>query len=542
MKITIAQLNPFVGDIKGNIEKIENIFPVDSDLLILPELYITGYPPRDLLISKSFFSKIKYAEDRLKKLSLKYPGTAVLAGAPVHNKKKTGHGMYNAAVLFYQGSKVFTQYKNLLPAYDVFDEYRYFDASKRLKVLDFKGERLGITICEDAWNDEIWPYRVKYERDPVSILVEKGATVIVNLSASPFRIGINKARYNIFSSHVKKHQVPFISVNQTGGNDELVFDGNSLCFNKHGHLIAEGPLFKEKIFTVNLNSNDNILFNPGRDIKLVYEALVLGVRDYARKCGFKKAVLGLSGGIDSAVVCCLASDAMGNENVTGIGMPTKYSSKGSIDDSTALADNLNVKFKCLPVSSVFSENIKLFRELFGDSCASVTMENIQARIRGNILMAVSNEEGSLLLSTGNKSEMAVGYCTLYGDMNGGLSVLGDVPKTMVYELAAYINRCKEVIPENTISKAPSAELTFNQKDQDSLPPYELLDKLIYYFIEENFSEDDLIKHGFDSSLVNWFVSAIKKSEYKRRQAPPAIKVTARAFGMGRRMPVASKYY
>jgi NAD+ synthase (glutamine-hydrolysing) len=547
MIVTIAQLNPIIGDIKGNLKKIVDTLSRckhDSpDLVIFPELFIVGYPPRDLLERKWFIKNTQQAIRKLISISAENPQTGILVGAPQPTKKQTGRGLYNSALLIYQGKILIGQNKTLLPTYDVFDEARYFDVATEIQVLPFKDKTLGISICEDAWNDpELWPKRF-YPFDPQEILAKKGASVFINISASPFHLGKEKVRFRIFKNHAKKHHIPFIFVNQVGGNDELIFDGRSMCIDKNGIPIVILPSFKEQVITIEI-SRTGIpnLYKPQNDIESVYEALLLGLRDYIRKCGFSKVVIGLSGGIDSAVVCCLAKEAIGSKNVLGVTMPGPFSSKGSVVDSKKLANNLDIQIKEISISSIYYSNVDSLRKhlKIGDE-VDVTLENIQARIRGNILMAISNKFGYLVLSTGNKSELAVGYCTLYGDMTGGLAVISDVPKTMVYNLANYINKATEVIPREIIEKRPSAELKPDQKDQDTLPPYNALDSILHYYIDEGYSLNKILELNFDSDLVKWVINAVDRNEYKRRQAAPGLKVTPKAFGIGRRMPIAARY-
>lgn len=546
MKVAVAQLNPVVGDIDGNLGKIVDTLKQtvkdEPDLVIFPELFLVGYPPRDFLERAAFIAKVQRAVEELVKISANYPQTGILLGAPVATGKETGKGLYNSALLIYRGQVILSQAKSLLPTYDVFDEARYFDTAADIDIIQFKDEVLGISICEDAWNDpELWLKR-NYTSDPMALLVKKGATILINLSASPFQIGKEELRYRIAFNHAQKYGVPFVYVNQVGGNDELIFDGRSMCIDSAGEAVEVFPAFREHVQVIDLSRKGTPgLYAPMDRISSVYEALVLGLRDYIRKCGFSKVVLGLSGGIDSAVVCCLAAAALGRENVLGISMPSRYSSEGSVEDSRKLAENLGVDFKVILISSVYNAYLEMLKEPFAGKEANETEENIQARIRGNIVMAFSNKFGYLVLSTGNKSEQAVGYCTLYGDMSGGLSVISDVPKTMVYEVARYINREREIIPQATIDKPPSAELRPDQCDQDTLPPYDILDGILHYYLDEGYSAGDIINLNFDPETVKWVIRTVDRNEYKRRQAAPGLKVTSKAFGVGRRMPVAAKY-
>jgi NAD+ synthase (glutamine-hydrolysing) len=546
MKVTLAQLNSTIGDIEGNLAKMVDVLPrcakESSDLAIFPELFLVGYTPRDLLERPSFIEKSRRAIEELQRWSRRYSGVGILFGAPLSSGRPMGKGLHNSAILVAGGEVLLEQHKSLLPTYDVFDEARYFDAVAENRVGSFKGEILGISICEDAWNDPaLWPRRT-YPYDPIEVMAKRGATVTINISASPFHRGKESIRYSIARSHARKHGIPFVFVNQVGANDELVFDGRSLCVDRTGEAIAVLPPFTEHVATVDLTEAGSPgLFAPQEEIESVYQALVLGVRDYMRKCGFRTAILGLSGGIDSAVTCCLAVAAVGAANVMTVSMPGPYSSTGSVEDSRILARNLRVPFEVVPISPVYEAYLKTLEDQFGGRRRDLAEENIQARIRGNILMALSNKFGHLLLSTGNKSELAVGYCTLYGDMSGGLSVIADVPKTMVYELASYINRTGPLIPQEIFDKAPSAELRENQTDQDTLPPYEVLDQIIHCYLDEGYSMRKILELGFDPETVRWVIRAVDRNEYKRRQAAPGLKVTSKAFGMGRRMPIAARF-
>ncbi len=547
MIITMAQLNPVVGDITYNLKRVAELWSTchsqETDLLILSELYLVGYPPRDLLERPAFIDQVNKAIKELLNLSLEYQGTGILIGSPVPTGNLTGHSLYNSALLIYQGEILWTQHKSLLPTYDVFDEARYFAPAATIDNINFKGVRLGISICEDAWNEaDLWRGAVSYDFDPISELAQKGVDLLINISASPYFINKEDVRFRLMSKHAKSWGVPFIYVNQVGANDELIFDGRSMFIDKDGEMVVLFPAFEEHVQTVSTDlkgAKGN--YYPQNDMQSLYQSLVLGIRDYFRKSGFSRAVIGLSGGIDSAVTACLAVAALGPENVLGISMPSVYSSTGSIDDSRRLADNLHIDFKIIPIADIFSAYLVTFDQHFAGQDSDVTEENIQARIRGNILMAFANKYGSMVLSTGNKSEIAVGYCTLYGDMCGGLSVLADVSKTMVYKLTAYINRQQEIIPRATVLKAPSAELKPGQKDQDTLPPYDVLDAILNYYVEENQSAADIIAHGYDPETVYWILKTVNKNEYKRKQAAPGLKVSSRAFGAGRRMPIAARY-
>jgi NAD+ synthase (glutamine-hydrolysing) len=546
MRITIAQLNPIVGDIRGNLKRAEIELSKangNSDLIVFSELFLTGYPPRDLLERADFIEQIKAAIEELLCISRKYPQLGFVMGTPTPTGRNKGVGLYNTAILVQNGKILGSQHKYLLPTYDVFDESRYFEPATETNVIPFKNCMLGISICEDMWNvPNLWSKRL-YSLDPIRLLAEKGATVILNLSASPFYAGKEKIRYGLISNHAKKHKIPFIFINQVGGNDELVFDGRSMYLNSEGKILELFQAFKEEVKTINIDHGGKELkYTPQDETESVYNALVLGIKDYMRKCGFPRAIIALSGGIDSAVTCCLAKEAVGEDDVLALYMPSSFSSEESKEYALSLASNLGIKFRIIPIAPIYFSYVKSLRKGLNieDEEVDITLENVQARIRGNILMAFSNKYGYLVLSTGNKSELAVGYCTLYGDMTGGLAVISDVPKTMVYDLAVYINRDKKIIPQEIIERPPTAELRPNQKDQDTLPPYKILDEILYYYIEEGYSMGDIIKLNYDSDVVNWVIKAVSKNEYKRRQAPPGLKVTTKAFGSGRRMPIAAK--
>src|SRR5205807_3185933 len=453
-----------------------------------------------------------------------------------------GKSAANKAALLCGGRVVFEQSKMLLPTYDVFDESRYFHPADKQVVYSFKDETLGITICEDVWNDpNFWPTRL-YERDPVVELSKQGTSVLLNLSASPYTIDKRNLRFEMLRAIAIKQQKPVVYVNQVGGDDNLIFDGASMAITADGRVAAQALAFKEDLVLFDTATGQGEIHKqPPTEIAYAYEALLTGTADYVRKCGFKKVLVGLSGGIDSAVVASIAVNALGAENVLGVSMPGPFSSAGSKSDAAALTKSLGIRFITLPITDVFEEYKKALAAAFDGRPVDVTEENIQARIRGNYLMAISNKFGSMVLSTGNKSELAVGYCTLYGDMAGGLAVISDVPKTIVYELARWINRQREIMPRSTIDKAPSAELKPNQKDQDTLPPYEILDQILQLYVEENLSARDIIARGFDEKTVRWVQRRIDLNEYKREQAAPGLKVTSRAFGLGRKMPIAQKY-
>jgi len=547
LRVTIAQLNPTVGDISGNVAKIVRTLsecaPYLPDLVIFTELFLVGYPPKDLLERSWFIARAQEAVDELRRVSKGYPGTGILLGAPLPTAQANGKGLYNAALLLYQGEILARQAKSLLPTYDVFDEARYFDPAPEVQAVSFKGERLGIHVCEDAWTDPtLWARRPPYTFDPVQALAKQGATLFINISASPFNVGKEAVRFGLIREHARRHGIPFVYVNQIGGNDDLLFDGRSMCLDRRGEPLATLQPFSEQVQTIE-SDQPGIAgsYVPQEEIASVHDALVMGLRDYMCKTGFSRAVIGLSGGIDSAVTCCLAVKALGQENVLGITMPSPYSSTGSIEDSRQLARNLGIEFRVIPISGIYQAYLDTLKEHFAGRPPNEAEENIQARIRGNILMAMSNKFGYLVLSTGNKSELAVGYCTLYGDMSGGLAVISDVPKTMIYELARYINREIEVIPCASITKPPSAELKPNQVDQDTLPPYPVLDQILHHYVEEGHSVQEIVARGFDPDIVKWVARAVDRNEYKRKQAAPGLKVTTKAFGVGRRMPIAARF-
>lgn len=545
MKISIAQLNPTVGDVRGNAGRAAEVFDNlagATDLIVFPELFLVAYPPRDLLEKPALIAGVNKAVEELTQLSRRYADTGIIIGAPMPSQLECGKGLFNAALLIYQGQIAF-QAKSLLPSYDVFEETRYFASPGQLKVMPFKDRVLGISICEDAWYEFGQKSSCKlYPFDPIEELVRQGADLLINISASPFYCGKEEIRHQVVRQHCLKYHLPFVYVNQVGGNDELIFDGCSLVMDGRGELLQALPGFTEAVETVDLSrAGGRTVFQPLENLASVHEALVLGLQDYMRKCGFSKAVVGLSGGIDSAITCYLAKVALGAANVLGVIMPSLYSSPGSITDSEELAANLGIKTVTIPITPIYQAYLEALREYFPVSDLDVSLENIQARIRGNILMAYSNKYGYLVLSTGNKSELAVGYCTLYGDMSGGLAVISDVPKTMIYELARYVNRHQEVIPAAILTKAPSAELRPDQTDQDTLPPYEILDQVLAYYINEGLDWQEIVGRGFDPDVVRWIIRAVDRNEYKRRQAAPGLKITSKAFGSGRRMPIAARY-
>jgi len=548
MKIGFAQLNPTVGDLRGNFEKIVNAYDrlvvAGAELVLTPELAITGYPPQDLVFKSRFVPETLAT---LEKLQARVSSAPLLVGFVDRNEGR-GKPFHNAAALLESGQPMRKTYKSLLPTYDVFDEDRYFEPGRGSEPFTICGRKIGITICEDIWTEHYLP-RPLYDVEPVRGLIEQGAEIIVNLSASPFSLHKPAVRHEMVGALARTYQRPICYCNAVGGNDQLVFDGNSIAVNSSGGLIAQLAGFREAEAIVDTESGSTIEFHEDKTPVELFAALSLGVRDYLRKCNFKSAVLGLSGGIDSAVVAAIAVDALGADNVVGVSMPSPYSSPGSIADALSLAQNLGIQCLQIPITKSFEAVKAQLRKVFAGRPEDTTEENIQSRLRAVTLMALSNKFGHLVLSTGNKSELSVGYCTIYGDMAGGLAVISDVPKTLVYELARWINsdyatRGKskgEIVPRSTIEKPPSAELRPNQTDQDTLPSYEILDEILRLYVEENLSARDIIAHGFDEKIVRWVQRRVDLNEYKRQQAAPGLKVTTRAFGLGRRMPIAQKF-
>ena len=456
-----------------------------------------------------------------------------------YNTQDSGNPFQNTALVIQNNQIIGRATKSLLPSYDVFDEARYFQPSKGVQVQSIAGKKFGITICEDIWSEDFLPSKL-YVKDPAGELAKQGVDFLINLSASPFHIGKHKERHSMLSFLARRIETPVIYCNAVGGNDELIFDGNSLAYSAEGELIAQGASFKDESILVDTESS-KIAIKEGDKLKEVYDALVLGLRDYVSKCGFKSALVGLSGGIDSALTAVIAESALGAENVFGVTMPSEFSSVGSVDDSLKLAENLGIGFQEVPITNSFSTIKEDLHEVFRDYEEDITEENMQARIRGIFLMSISNKKGHLLLTTGNKSELAVGYCTIYGDMCGGLAVISDLPKTLVYELSKWINRNDEVIPWSTIEKEPSAELKPNQKDQDTLPDYELLDQILELYVDQSLSVSSIIGKGYDKDLVKWIASRVDMNEWKRWQSAPGLRVTSKAFGVGRRIPIAQRY-
>lgn len=555
MKIALAQINTTVGDFEGTVRKIAAFVKKGrsrkADLIAFPELTLTGYPPRDLVEIPDFVSKNLRA---LVDVSGLARGIAIVVGYAERNERPGEKPLFNAAALCQDGVIVERYFKNLLPSYDVFDEGRYFEPGRESGLWNFvvndskdseDARKIGISICEDSWNDKtFWETRL-YPRDPIEEQVQRGSEFLLNLSASPYSLGKPKLRRDMAVAMSQRHGVPFLYVNLVGGNDELVFDGRSLAVNPLGRVVAEGKAYKEDLLVVDLKEIrggqvSSSAAKPMSDMESVHHTLVLGLRDYVHKCGFKKVILGLSGGIDSSLTAVLAVDALGSRNVVGVAMPSPYSSRGSIEDARRLARNLKIKLEVYPIRKVYEAYRRLMPRKGGKGPPDAAEENIQARIRGNVLMTLSNRYGYLVLSTGNKSELAMGYCTLYGDMSGGLALISDIPKTMVYELSRFIQSKRPVIPEGVFTKPPSAELRPNQTDQDTLPPYEVLDPILKAAIEDRRSEEEIVRMGFKPKTVREVLGCIKKNEYKRRQAAPGIKVTSKAFGIGRRFPMARK--
>jgi NAD+ synthase (glutamine-hydrolysing) len=541
MKIGILQLNFTVGDFRGNSEKLvsayERAVREGAELCVGSELGLCGYPPRDLLNRRDF---VESHERALREVAKRVGKVPLLIGGIEKTNQKTGRPLYNTAFLVEKGKTRAVARKILLPTYDVFDEDRYFEAGDKVGVVRIAGKQVGVTICEDIWNDEdLWPER-RYRIDPVRELAKKGMDLLINLSASPWNIGKERVRYRLLAEVAKREKIPVIQVNQVGGNDELVFDGRSLGVGVKGGLLAQGAAFMEDVKVVDIGGKEEKPVWVG-DEEQVFQALVLGTRDYLQKCGFQEVVLGLSGGIDSALVAVVAAEALGKDKVLGVAMPSRFSSAGSLADAEALAKRLGIRYEKIPIEDTFAAMLRSIAPAREGRSGGLTEENLQSRIRGMTLMAISNDSGRLLLTTGNKSEMAVGYCTLYGDMCGALAVIADVPKTLVYRISRWINREREIIPKNSIEKAPSAELRPDQKDQDSLPPYEELDRILESYVVNEGSIQGMVKKGISKVLAEEMVRKIDISEYKRRQAAPGLKVTTKAFGVGRRIPLAQRF-
>ncbi|MGD0745618.1 MAG: NAD+ synthase [Verrucomicrobiota bacterium] len=551
MKIGILQLNSTVGDFAANRQKLaagyDQARALGAEFVIAPELFLCGYPPRDLLLRADFIETSLTALADAAKNTGPVP---LCVGYVDKNAERPGRAVRNSAAVLQNGKIVWRTHKSLLPTYDVFDEDRYFEPAETISPFVFNGRKLGITICEDIWNDaDFWPERL-YRRDPIKELISHGAEIILNISASPWHDGKERTRLAMLQRVARDERVPLAQVNLVGANDELIFDGHSVALNRHGEPLALGKGFAEDVFIADLDADlaPAKIEWPVRE-QQIFSALSLGIRDYVRKCGFKSVIVGLSGGIDSALTAVLAADALGPDKVLGVSMPARYSSAGSLRDAGALAKNLGIRYEVLPIEPVFQSVEKQLEKVFAGARPNEAEENVQSRLRGVTLMALSNKFGALVLTTGNKSEMAVGYCTLYGDMCGALAVIADVFKTDIYKIARWVNsdyasragRGREIIPAASISKPPSAELRPNQKDQDSLPPYETLDAILDLYVVKNSSKEEIIRRGFDAGVVNDVINKINFSEYKRRQAAPGLKVSARAFGMGRRIPIAQRF-
>ncbi|MEY5019588.1 MAG: hypothetical protein RLZ22_676 [Verrucomicrobiota bacterium] len=543
MRIGIAQINSVIGDFPGNAKRLIAAYreSIDqgADLVISPELSLVGYPPRDLVFKSSFVPKCLQALDYLAGEIREVP---MLVGyVDHHHPRQPGKAFRNAAAWLENGSVRHRVWKTLLPTYDVFDERRYFEPAESCSPIEWNGKRIGITICEDIWTEDYLD-RPLYNRDPFKELAEQDIDLMLNLSASPFHLGKPRLRRSMIGAVARKYQTPVIYCNAIGGQDQLIFDGHSLAVASNGQVIEQFPGFEESCRVIDpFHATNEAEVLDDCDASQLYRALVLGLRDYAQKSGFSSACLGLSGGIDSALTAVIAADALGAQNIHGVTMPSPYSSRGSVDDSFALAKNLGIRCDEISISAAFDSVKATMRPVFTGKSEDVTEENMQARIRGLLLMALSNKDNHLLLTTGNKSELAVGYCTIYGDMCGGLATISDLPKTRVYEIARWINREREIIPWHTIEKAPSAELRPDQKDQDTLPPYDVLDAILELYVEHHLSTDEIISRGFDETTVRWIQRRVDLNEWKRHQAAPGLRVTSKAFGMGRRMPIVQRF-
>jgi NAD+ synthase (glutamine-hydrolysing) len=547
MKIALAQINSTVGDLCGNAKRIlafsERAAQAGATVVVFPELSLTGYPPRDLLEKDSFLDR---TEQHLERLATEIGrlNIGVICGTVTRTGSANGLPIYNSAALLRDGRIAFRQHKMLLPTYDVFDEARYFEPAVKQSPLALGDAVSALTICEDIWNDKQYWERRRYSRDPVEELASAGARLLISINASPYHMGKRAQRTDIFAATARHFRVPIVYVNQVGGNDQLLFDGSSFAMNPEGEIIASAASFEEDLVMVDTHSlSGDHHANLSDECEAVYQALAMGTRDYIRKCGFERVIVGLSGGIDSALTAAIAVDAVGKENVIGVGMPGPYSSDHSVTDARDLADNLGIRFELIPIRDQYNACLNVLQPLFDGATIGVTEENLQSRLRGVTLMALSNKWGALVLTTGNKSELAVGYCTLYGDMCGGLAVISDVPKTLVYSLARVANkRHAGAIPENTFAKAPSAELRPDQKDTDSLPPYETLDQILRLYIENNDSPQRIAESlHLPVTLVRDIVNKVDRNEYKRQQAAPGLKVTTKAFGVGRRFPIAQRF-
>jgi NAD+ synthase (glutamine-hydrolysing) len=543
VRIGLGQINTTIGDFSGNSAKIidyaRRARSAGADLVLFPELSVCGYPPRDL-VERSWF--VDRNRETVEVIARETAGIAVVCGLVTPAHSATGKSVMNSAALLRDGKVAFIQSKRLLPTYDVFDEMRNFAPAERQQLICLGNKQVALTICEDAWNDKHFWDRPLYGLDPVEDLIGAGGQILLNISASPFYLHKRELRHDMLATIARNYRVPVAFVNQVGGNDSLVFDGSSFALGPDGKVVAQAGSFEEDLVCFDTESLSGEVHQQQESIEAsAYSALVLGTRDYVRKCGFQRVVLGLSGGIDSALTACIAVDALGRENVIGVAMPGPYSSQGSIDDAAELAKNLGIRFETIPIGDMFDSYLKSLKPVFTGRGPDVTEENIQARIRGSLMMAMSNKFGALVLTTGNKSEIGVGYCTLYGDMCGGLAVISDVPKTLVYRLARFVNQRSPVIPESTITKEPSAELRPGQKDSDSLPPYAVLDAILEDYVEDNKSPEVIAaERGYELALVRKVAHMVDVNEYKRQQAAPGLKISEKAFGFGRRYPIAAK--
>jgi len=543
MKIALAQINVIIGDFEHNTRKmldyIQRAKSQEADIIVFPELATTGYPPRDFLEFSDFIEKAENAINRLKEAS---QGIAVVVGTPTVNPVVEGKDLYNSVVFLHDGKEIYRQHKTLLPTYDIFDEARYFEEASAWNIVEFQGKKIALTVCEDLWN--LGNENPLYTINPMDEMMKHRPDFIINVSASPFDYNHATERIKILKENVKQYGIPLVYVNHVGAQTDIIFDGGSLAISPNQKVVKELPYFTESLEIVKVDElikNQTEHQQPKEKIALIHEALVLGIKDYFGKIGFKTAVVGLSGGLDSAVTTVLAVEALGKENVRVLLMPSQFSSDHSIKDAKDLAENLGIRYDIVPIKDIFDSYLKELNPLFEGKPFDVTEENIQARIRGNLLMAISNKFGNILLNTSNKSEMSVGYGTLYGDLAGGISVIADVYKTEVYDLAHYINRDKEIIPLNTIQKPPSAELRPDQKDSDSLPDYDILDPILKHYIEGRKSPKEIIALGYDEALVNRILKLVNRNEFKRYQTAPVLRVSPKAFGMGRRMPIVAKY-
>jgi NAD+ synthase (glutamine-hydrolysing) len=543
VKIALGQINPTVGDFNGNAAKIIDFArraqSEGAGLILFPELSVCGYPPRDLVERASF---VAHNRETVERIASETRGIAVICGLVTPAQAETGKSVMNSAALLKDGRVAFLQSKMLLPTYDVFDEMRNFAPARSQVLFPFCGKQMALTICEDAWNDKhFWNKRL-YTFDPVEALIHAGGNFLLNISASPFWIGKPELRRNMLATIARNYKVPVAMVNQVGGNDSLIFDGSSVVFDPAGNVVAQGKSFEEDLVYFDSDRlTGEVHQQPQGEEASAYAALVLGTRDYVHKCGFKQVIIGLSGGIDSALTATIAVEALGPENVIGVGMPGPYSSQGSIDDARQLAENLGIRFELICIQEIYESYGKALKKAFAGRKEDETEENLQSRARGALLMALSNKLGAIVLSTGNKSELGVGYCTLYGDMVGGLAAISDVPKTLVYRLSHYVNSRRQVIPQSTLEKPPSAELRPDQKDSDSLPPYEVLDAILEDYVEDSHSPEQIAAdRGIDITLVRRVVRMVERTEYKRQQAAPGLKISAKAFGYGRRFPIAAK--